>query len=109
MYCRLMSSWAASTSLPSTMASPNIHQLAPARSTVVPGLAALIDGGARECAPLTSMWFVRYHWLWFSVVCHRPVIHIVLLRLPPIEPVFLFDALCGHRGLAARGRFRFSR
>ena len=65
------------------------------------------------CTPLTSLWFVRYHWPWFSVVHHRPVIHIVLLRLPPIEPVFLFYAFCGHlmggRGLAARGRFRFSR
>ena len=46
--------------------------------------------------PLTSLWFVRYHWPWFSVVCHRPVIRIVSLRLPPIEPVFLFYAFCGH-------------
>ena len=64
--------------------------------TVVSGLAALIGGGARGCAPLTSLWFVRYHWPWFSVVRHRPAIRIVLVRLPPIEPVFLFYASCGH-------------
>ena len=46
--------------------------------------------------PLTSLWFVRYHLPWFSVVRHRPVIRIALLRLPPIEPVFLFYAFCGH-------------
>ena len=46
--------------------------------------------------PLTSLWFVRYHWPWFSVVRHRPAIRIVLVRLPPIEPVFLFYASCGH-------------
>ena len=49
-----------------------------------------------RCTPLTSLWFVRYHLPWFSVVRHRPVIRIVLLRLPPIEPVFLFYAFCGH-------------
>ena len=46
MYCRLMSSWAASTSLPSTMASPNIHQLVPARDGFRP-----VDSRSGPCCP----------------------------------------------------------
>ena len=74
----------------------------PPPSAPLPQPRLLLSRGAREytakmlCTPLTSLWFVRYHLPWFSVVRHRPVIRIVLLRLPPIEPVFLFYAFCGH-------------
>jgi hypothetical protein len=67
---------------------------------------------AHVVARFRSAVVVRNHWPWFSVVRHRPVLRIVLLRLPPIEPVFLY-AFCEHlmggvRPRRACGRFRFS-
>ena len=84
------------------MAFITVETAPPPPSAPLPQPRLLLSRGAREytakmlCTPLTSLWFVRYHLPWFSVVRHRPVIRIVLLRLPPIEPVFLFYAFCVH-------------
>ena len=53
------------------------------------------------------MWFVRYHWPWFSAVRHRPVFRCVLPRLPPSELAFLFNAPCEQlMGGVSAGRAR---
>ena len=84
------------------MRGDDVETAPPPPSAPLPQPRLLLSRGAREytakmlCTPLTSLWFVRYHFPWFPVVRHRPVIHIVLLRLSPIEPVFLFYAFCGH-------------